>query len=93
MEGGVNMSALQEEAVQMISALSDDNVSYLIDFIKRFMQPTVIKKDFPNTESKQLNLMQEMENMREKDKGYFPESFDEKHIWEEAMKDKYGSSN
>jgi len=84
MEGCVNMSALQEEAVQMISALSDENVSYLIDFIKRFMQPSVLKKDFSNTESNQLNLMQEMENMRVKDKGYFPESFDENHIWEES---------
>ncbi len=93
MEGGVNMSTLQEEAVQMISALSDENVSYLIDFIKRFMQPTALKKDFSDADSKQLNLMQEMESMREKDKGYFPESFDQNHIWEEAMKEKYGSFN
>ena len=34
-----------------------------------------------------------MESMREKDKGYFSEYFDENHIWEEAMKEKYGSFN
>ena len=31
------MSILQEQAVQMISNLSDDNVSFLIEIIQRLM--------------------------------------------------------
>lgn len=37
MKGGVYMSALQEQAVQMIHDLSDDNVSFLIEIIQRLM--------------------------------------------------------
>lgn len=33
------MSGLQKEAIQMINGLSDDNLRYLIDFMKRFMLP------------------------------------------------------
>ena len=29
------MSGLQKEAIQMISTLSDDNLNYLIDFMKK----------------------------------------------------------
>lgn len=32
-----NMSVLQEQAVQMISGLSDDNVRFLIEIIHRLM--------------------------------------------------------
>lgn len=34
------MSELQQQAVQMISRLSDDNVSFLIEIIHRLMQRT-----------------------------------------------------
>ena len=33
----VDMSTLQEQAVQMICGLSDDNVSFLIEIIQRLM--------------------------------------------------------
>ncbi len=33
------MSVLQEQVVQMIRSLSDDNVSFLIKIIQRFMSP------------------------------------------------------
>ncbi|MCI8645531.1 MAG: hypothetical protein HFE76_01775 [Firmicutes bacterium] len=31
--------SVQEQAIQMIRDLSDDNVRYLIDFMRRFMLP------------------------------------------------------
>lgn len=33
------MSVLQEQAVRMISGLSDENVSFLIEVIQRLMLP------------------------------------------------------
>lgn len=38
------MSELQQKAVQMISGLSDDNVSFLIEIIDRLMPQN---KEFP----------------------------------------------
>lgn len=80
--------SVQEQAVQMIKDLSDDNVLFLIDFMKRFMLPK-------NDRRKQVyaaggtEFMQEMEQMRVRAKAYFPSDFDAKKIWEEALNEKY----
>ncbi len=80
--------SVQEQAVQMIQDLSDDNVIFLIDFMKRFMLPE-------NTKRKSVYMgdvtefMKEMEHMRIRAKEYFPSNFDPKKIWEEALDEKY----
>ena len=33
------MMSIQEQAVQMINCLSEDNIIFLMDFMKRFMLP------------------------------------------------------
>lgn len=38
--------SIQEQAVQMINDLSDENVIFLIDFMKRFMLPKEEDKNF-----------------------------------------------
>lgn len=83
--------SVQEQAVQMIHSLSDDNVKYLIDFMKRFMLP----KDETKAEASEIednsemDFMEEMEAMRIRAKSYFPSRFDSDKIWEEAMDEKY----
>lgn len=87
--------SIQEQAVQMIHSLSDDNVKYLIDFMKRFMLPKDETKagvsEMENNSEK--DFMEEMEAMRIRAKSYFPSRFDSDEIWEEAMDEKYGSIN
>lgn len=86
--------SVQEQAVQMINSLSDDNVMYLIDFMKRFMLPKDEQNlDFAEKREKSIDIMQEMENMRIRAKAYFPADFDSDKIWEEAIYDKYGSAD
>lgn len=64
--------SVQEQAMQMISGLLDDNVIYLIDFMRRFMMP----KDESNNKVSVIentgdtDFMQEMEAMRIKTKSY-----------------------
>ncbi len=86
--------SVQEQAVQMIHSLSEDNVRYLIDFMKRFMLPKEDRMDISLMENvPDMDLMQEMEAMRIKAKSYFPSEFDSDKIWEEAMEERYGSVN
>lgn len=51
------MSALQKEAIQMINGLSDDNLSYLIDFIKRFMLPENISSTYSQSDEKKTSFL------------------------------------
>lgn len=83
--------SVQEQAIQMIRNLSDDNVKYLIDFMKRFMLP---KDEYKTNVSEikhgaAMDFMQEMESMRMRAKPYFPSEFDSEQIWEEAMAERY----
>lgn len=80
--------SVQEQAVQMIQDLSDDNVIFLIDFMKRFMLPENTKRK-PVCMGDATEFMKEMEHMRIRAKKYFPSNFDSKKIWEEALDEKY----
>lgn len=87
--------SVQEQAVQMISSLSDENVRYLVDFMKRFMLPKDDEKSGASIVQLKdsVDIMKEMEDMRERAKRYFPSDFDADAIWEEAMCEKYGGIN
>lgn len=86
------MSLLQEQAVQMIGELSDDNVSFLIEIIKRLMS----QRQF----SQEINVMGNDEGMRafyrlelarKEIQQYLPENFDPERELEEARAERYGS--
>lgn len=85
------MSIIKEQAVQMISGLSDDNVVFLVELMKRFMVPkeTEVQETQDTTITNHLDFMQELETMRIKIKPYFPPDLEIKKIWEEAMDEKY----
>lgn len=86
------MSGLQKEAIQMINRLSDDNVSYLIDFMKRFMLPQkIITKTDTSKTNKKMQAFQEMEMMKANLSSYFPADFNPEQEYEEAISEKYGS--
>lgn len=84
------MSALQEQAMQIIDRLSDDNVTFLIDFMRRFMLPKgqEMLPDETAGKTERAGLMQELETMRIKSKQYFPAEFNAEKIWEEAIEEK-----
>ena len=91
--------SIQEQAIQMINNLSDDNVAYLIDFMKRFMLPAdneisggAKQKTSPTT-ANDSDFMEELETLRLGVKKYFPKDFDSRRIWEEAIDEKYSSFN
>ena len=86
------MSALQEQAVQMIHDLSDDNVSFLIEIIQRLMQKntgTEIVQKLSYDEEYQAFLR--LDKARREIWDYLPESFDPDKELEEARKERYGS--
>lgn len=68
------MSIIKEQAVQMISDLSDDNVVFLVELMRRFMMPKDVEtQDVKNkTITSHADFMQELESMRIKAKPYFP---------------------
>ena len=93
MEGGVWMSIIKEQAVQMIDALSDDNVVFLVEVMQRFMMPqeTKMQEIKSKTITSHEDFMQELEIMRIKAKAYFPSDLKYEKAWGEAMNEKYSS--
>lgn len=87
------MSIIKEQAVQMINGLSDDNVVFLVELMKRFMMPKEVETQDAQNESitGHVDFMQELESMRIKAKPCFPSDLKIKEIWEEAMDEKYNS--
>jgi len=87
------MSVIKEQAVQMISDLSDDNVVFLVELMKRFMIPK--EAEVQNKQNKTItshaDFMQDLETMRIKMNPYFPSDLETEKIWEEAMDEKYNS--
>lgn len=81
------MSGLQEQAVQMISGLSDDNVSFLIEIIQRLMPG---RKE--NTDAG-MQAFYRLDAAREDISRYLPEDFDPEKELEEARAERYGSIN
>lgn len=78
------MSILQEQAVQMICGLSDDNVSFLIEIIRRLMPEQTESEDekrqaFHRLDAARTEIMQ-----------YLPSDFDPDKELEEARAERYG---
>ncbi len=85
------MSGLQKEAIQMISTLSDDNLNYLIDFMKRFMFPKNPTEKMDFSADVKAQAFYEMEQNKATLSSYFPLDFNPKEEYMEAMEEKYGN--
>ena len=86
------MSLLQEQAVSMIGNLSDDNVSFLIEIIRRIMphEKEQIENVY-NSEGKEA--FEKMLEARDNIQHYFPVDFDPDKELEEARAERYGGTN
>ena len=85
------MMSIQEQAVQMINCLSEDNIIFLQDFMKRFMLPENKQEELIKERKSSADFMKELEDMRIRTKTYFPKNFDVRELWEEAVDKKYGN--
>lgn len=86
------MSMIKEQAVQMIDALPDENVGFLVELMQRFMMPKENEsQDIKNKTTNHADFMQELETMRLKAKAYFPPDLEYENVWGEAMDEKYSS--
>ena len=88
------MSELQQKAVQMISGLSDDNVSFLIEIISRLMP----QDEESNTvtvstvkENRKMHAFKRLDAARAEIRQYLPSDFDPERELEEARAERYGS--
>ena len=88
------MSELQQEAVRMISELSDDNISFLIEIIHRLM-PQGEKSNMAamplEKESRGVQALRRLNIARNEIKQYLPEDFEPEKELEEARAERYGS--
>lgn len=86
------MSALQEQAVQMINDLSDDNISFLIEIIRRLMpQKTASQAASALYDEEGMLALHRLEAARAEIRQYLPEDFDPVKELKEARAERYGS--
>lgn len=87
------MSGIKEQAVRMISVLSDDNVVFLVEMMTKFMMPKGIERQDlqDKTMISHIEFMQELEAMRINSKPYFPLDLDAETIWREFVDERYSS--
>ncbi|MCM1219902.1 MAG: hypothetical protein NC548_35975 [Lachnospiraceae bacterium] len=86
------MSILQEQAVKLISGLSDDNVGFLIEVIQRLMSQKVYTDTVQDIgASKRIQAFQRLNEVRAEITKYLPENFDPDKELEEARAERYGS--
>lgn len=80
------MSELQQQAVHLISGLSDDNVSFLIEIIRRLMPENT---DAINVQS--VQAFERLDAARSEIKQYLPDDFEPERELEEARAERYGN--
>lgn len=88
------MSALQEQAIQMIRGLSDENTSFLIELIQRFMQPKIYSTLEIHTKEMDdeisMQAFYRLDAARTDIKHYLPKDFNPDKELEEARFERYG---
>ena len=88
------MSELQQKAVQMISGLSDDNVSFLIEIINRLMPQSegAHTVTMPTAkEDRKMQAFKRLDAARAEISQYLPADFDPERELEEARAERYGN--
>ena len=84
------MSALQEQAVQMIRDLSDDNVSFLIEIIQKLTPQDSDKETVqPSTGDEKIKAFQRLDEARAEIWNYLPKDFNPDKELEEARNERY----
>ncbi len=79
------MSELQQQAVWMISTLSDDNVSFLLEIIRRIMpQEPCAAISAEEKEEAGINAFRRLDAARTEIRQYLPKNFDTEKKLEEA---------
>lgn len=79
------MSELQQQAVRMISTLSDDNVSFLLEIIRRIMpQEPYAAAAVDNKEDAGICAFRRLDAARTEIRQYLPNNFDPEKELEEA---------
>lgn len=88
------MSELQQEAVRMIRGLSDDNISFLIEVIRRLMP----QNDKTNAvvmlspkENEGIQALKRLDAVRKEIWQYLPDDFDPEKELEEARAERFGN--
>ncbi len=88
------MSELQQKAMRLISGLSDDNISFLIEVIQRLMpqeaDTTILCSE---QESTAIQAFQRLDAARPEVKRYLSDDFDPEKELEEARVERYGSTD
>lgn len=79
------MSILQEQAVQLISNLSDDNVKFLIELMQRFM----ITENVQPENTKAMQSFERLNAARTEIWQYLPKDFNPEQELSEARAEKY----
>ncbi len=86
------MSELQQQAVRLIHGLSDENIRFLIEVIKRLMPQEVSEEEFQIAkESAEMQAFMRLDEARKEMKQYFPDDFNPEKELEEARFKRYGS--
>ena len=86
------MSELQQQALRLISGLSDDNVRFLIEIIQRLMPQKTQAADVSFTiEDVGIQAFKRLDAARTDIKQYLPKDFDPEKELEEARTERYGS--
>ena len=88
------MSELQQKVVQMISGLSDDNVSFLIEIINRLMPQNKESNSVTVSavkEDRKVQAFKRLDAARVEISQYLPDDFEPERELEEARAERYGS--
>ncbi len=83
------MSALQEQAVQMVCSLSDDNLSFLIEIMSRLMSQSSTISPNVDDVNKGIEAFRHLDEARSEIRKYFPEDFDPDKELEAARSERY----
>lgn len=84
------MSVLQEQAVKMINGLSDENVSFLIEIIRRLMPQKLCETKAESKNSEAMWAFHRLDAARAEIGQYLPSDFDPDRELEEARAERYG---
>lgn len=82
------MSELQQQAVHLISGLSDDNISFLIEIIRRLMP-----EETETINAQSVQAFERLDAARSEIKQYLPDDFEPERELEEARAERYGDFN
>lgn len=86
----IGMSVLQEQAVQMINSLSDENVRFLIEIIRRLMPQKLYEEKAELKDNEAMWAFHRLDAARAEIGQYLPSGFDPDRELEEARAERYG---